>query len=148
SAVGRDLLVVALGLGSLFYPYGVIFVGHAHGAALAFASFMLLAPAAGAPASRRARFAAGLAAGAAVLFAYQVVVVAIALTAYGLARYRRGVGWMLLGALPPAFALALYHGLVFGKPWELPWAHVQNAGFASFHAQGFLGLTAPHADAV
>jgi len=148
SRAGRDLLVVALGLGSLFYPYGVIFVGHTHGAALAFVAFMLLAPPGGAPASRRSRFAAGLAAGAAVLFEYQVVVVAAVLAAYALARYRRGVGWFLLGALPPAAALALYHGLVFGKPWELPWAHVQNAGFAAYHAQGFLGLTAPRADAV
>jgi hypothetical protein len=148
SALARDLSVVALGLGSLLYPYGVIFVGHAHGAALAFASFMLLAPATGAPVSRRGLIAAGVCAGAAVLFEYQVIVAAAVLAAFALYRHRRGVGWMLLGAAPPAILLAVYHTAVFGKPWDLPWAHVQNTGFAAYHAHGFLGLTAPRLDAI
>jgi hypothetical protein len=148
SSLARDLSVVGLGLGSLLYPYGVIFVGHAHGAALAFASFMLLAPATGAPVSRRGLVAAGVCAGAAVLFEYQVIVAAAALAAFALHRHRRGVGWMLLGAAPPALLLAVYHTAVFGKPWDLPWAHVQNAGFAAYHAHGFLGLTAPRPDAI
>jgi hypothetical protein len=38
SPAARDLLVVALGLGSILYPYGVIFVGHALAAAAAFSS--------------------------------------------------------------------------------------------------------------
>src|SRR5262249_20484621 len=148
SRAARDLLVVALGFGSLLYPYGVIFVGHALGAALAFASFMLLAPATGAPASREARFAAGFAAASAVVFEYHVAAAAAVLAAYGLARYRRGVGWMLLGALPPTSALLLFHDRVYGKPWALPWAHMQNAGFAAYHAQGFLGVTPPRPDAI
>ena len=43
STTARDLLVVGLGAGTLLYPYGVIFVGHAQAAALAFAGYMLLA---------------------------------------------------------------------------------------------------------
>ena len=42
SAYARDLLVAALGLGTLLYPYGGMFVGHALAAATAFTAFMLL----------------------------------------------------------------------------------------------------------
>ena len=38
----RDAAVVALGLGTLLYPYGNMFVGHALAAAAAFSAFMLL----------------------------------------------------------------------------------------------------------
>jgi hypothetical protein len=148
SRTGRDLLVVGLGLGSLLYPYGVIFVGHALGGALAFLSFMLLTPVTGAPASREARFAAGFAAAAAVVFEYHVGAAVAALAAYGLFRYRRGVGWMLLGAVPPTFVLALFHDQVYGKPWAMPWSHMQNAGFAVYHAQGFMGFTPPRPSAI
>ena len=44
SRAARDLLVVGLGLGTLVYPYGQMFVGHALAAAAAFGSYMLLAP--------------------------------------------------------------------------------------------------------
>jgi hypothetical protein len=98
------------------YPYGVIFVGHALGAA--------------------------------VVFEYQLVVAAAVLAGYALWRYRRGVLPVLAGALPPALFLAAYHTALFGKPWALPWEHVTNPGFAAYHAQGFLGLTAPRPAAV
>src|ERR1022692_1658331 len=45
SSLARDLLVVALGLGTLLYPYAGLFVGHALAAAAAFAAYMLLDPA-------------------------------------------------------------------------------------------------------
>jgi hypothetical protein len=149
SSVARDLIVVGLGLGSVMYPYGVIFVGHALGAALAFVAFMLLAPPEpAAPASGRARFWAGMAAGAAVLFEYQLGVVALVLAGYAFWRYRAGVLLVLAGAAPAALFLAGYHTAIFGKPWALPWEHVTNPGFAAYHAHGFLGLTAPRPGAI
>src|SRR5262249_6857540 len=53
SPAARDLLTVALGLGTLMYPYGQIFTGHALAAAAAFGSFMLLAPPGGRDADDR-----------------------------------------------------------------------------------------------
>ena len=41
SALARDLLLVVLGLGTMLYPYGGMFVGHALAAAAAFGAFML-----------------------------------------------------------------------------------------------------------
>src|SRR6185312_15784274 len=41
-ALARDLLLVALALGTMLYPYGGMFVGHALAAAAAFGAFMLI----------------------------------------------------------------------------------------------------------
>jgi hypothetical protein len=149
SAHARDLLVVGLGLGTMLYPYGVIFVGHALAAALAFAGFMLLQdePARGA---RRGRLAwAGALVGLAVVFEYQVAFAALALTAYAVARHRRAAVYFLLGAVPPALALGAYHTAVFGKPWELPFNHIENPTFAAWHnGVRLFGLHLPGAEAL
>jgi uncharacterized membrane protein len=101
SPLARDLLVVALGLGTMLYPYGGMFVGHALAAAAAFSAFMLIdEPDDEATTAARAALlrygAAGFLAAAAVALEYQAVLVAAALSVYlGVRRWR---------ALP-AFAL-------------------------------------------
>ncbi len=55
SGLARDLLVVALGLGTLLYPYGGLFVGHALAAAAAFSAFILLDDAARRPPAQQAK---------------------------------------------------------------------------------------------
>jgi hypothetical protein len=149
SARARDLLVVALGLGTMLYPYGIMFVGHALAAAAAFSAFMLLdlldvAP----PASRRAELgrlaAAGLLAGVTVVFEYQAALVAIALAVYATVRARGRALAFFAGALPPAVALGAYHTALFGRPWRWPYAYIENPGFAQAHSEGFRGLTLPH----
>jgi hypothetical protein len=161
SALARDLLVVALGLGTLIYPYGGLFVGHALAAAAAFAAFMLLdgpdeddrPPSAQsswdtgrAPAKWSSRLAcAGLLAGAAVVFEYQAILVALALGAYALWRHRGGALAFVAGALPPAIALGVYHTALFGRPWTFPYANIENPVFAqTAHRAGFHGLSLPN----
>ncbi|HEY6475911.1 MAG TPA: hypothetical protein VI456_04970 [Polyangia bacterium] len=149
SALARDLLLVALGLGTMLYPYGGMFVGHALAAAAAFSAFMLLddprhetGPARGAT----ARFgAAGFLAGAAVALEYQAILVALALTVYLVVRRRRLLPAFAAGALPPAVALGFYHTALFGRPWTLPYANIENPVFAATaHHAGFHGLSFPH----
>jgi hypothetical protein len=49
------------------------------------------------------------------------------------------------GAIPPAFALGVYHTVLFGRPWRIPYGNIENAGFAATdHAAGYHGLTLPH----
>jgi hypothetical protein len=149
SAQARDLLVAGLGLGTMLYPYGVLFVGHALAAALAFSGFMLLhleLPGA----ARRGRLAwAGALVGLSVVFEYQVIFAAVPLTFYAAARHRRGVVAFLLGALPPAVALGAYHAALFGRPWDLPFNHLENPTFASLHNHArFLGMHLPSGEAL
>jgi hypothetical protein len=155
SPAARDLLVVALGLGTLMYPYGEIFVGHGLAAAAAFGSYMLLAPADGNENDRTSRGAfdkrlmgAGFLAGWTVMFEYQAVLVAGALTLYALFRYRRRAAAFVTGALPVALALGLYHTAMFGRPWRFPFANVENQAFLKTdHSAGWHGLALPHWEA-
>jgi hypothetical protein len=135
SAAARDLLVVGLGLGTILYPYGVIFVGHALAAALCFSGFMLvsLEPA---RAPRRRRLAwAGALVGLSVLFEYQVGIAAAVVSLYAVARHRREAVFFVLGALPAVVLFGAYHAVVFGRPWELPFAHIENPEFARLPGQ-------------
>ena len=141
SGVARDLLVAALGLGTILYPYGVLFVGHALAAACAFSGFMLLSlePRASPRPSRLAW--AGALVGLSVLFEYQVAIAAVVVGAYAVARHRRAAIFFVLGALPAALAFGAYHAAVFGRPWDLPFGHLENAAFAQLPKQ--VGLPNP-----
>jgi hypothetical protein len=151
SAWARDAAVVALGMGTMLYPYGNMYAGHALAAATAFGAFMLLDDGrqeAGLPPSPVHLAAAGFLAGLTVLLEYQAMLVSAALAVYAAVRYRRQLSALVAfaaGVVPPAIALGVYHTVLFGKPWILPYAHIANAAMAkSDHGEGFLGLSSPH----
>jgi hypothetical protein len=148
SRFARDLLTLGLGLGTMFYPYGLAFVGHAQSGALLFSAFLALSPRAGAP-SHRQLVAAGVLAGLAVVFEYQSLVGAAALAIYTGVLHRRRALAFALGALGPALALGAYHAALFGRPWTLPYAHLADEGYRLFHhGQGFLGVGRPRLGAL
>lgn len=148
SPFARDLLTLGLGLGTMFYPYGLTFVGHAQSAALLFGGFLALTPAAGAPSPRRLALAGALA-GLAVVFEYQTIVAAAALAIFAAVLLRRRVWPFALGALGPALLLGTYHAVLFGAPWTLPYAHLADEGYRLFHhGQGFLGVGRPRLGAL
>ncbi len=168
SPAARDLLVVGLGTGTMFYPYGILFVGHAQASMAAFAAFMLLswniatAPGPAAPASAAARSApsvapvlsrmhitgAGALAGAAVIIEYQMLIIAALLSVYALRTVGRRTAWFILAALPFAIALGAYHAALFGRPWEFPYSHLENQNFARIVDVGYHGLATPRFVAV
>jgi hypothetical protein len=153
STYARDLLVVALGLGTLLYPYGGMFVGHALAAATAFTAFMLLDDDREGRLPVALRLAiAGLFAGLTVIFEYQAALVSAAVAVYAGVRYRRQLAALaafVAGALPPAVALGIYHTVLFGRPWRLPLGNVENPVYAATaHSAGFHGLSVPQLKAV
>jgi hypothetical protein len=144
SARARDLLVLGLGLGTPMYPYGLIFAGHVHGAALGFVAFALLAgnPCRAGP--RLRLFLAGLSAGFAMVFEYQMAIVLAILCLWALMRYRGAAFWFLFGMLPAVTLLGGYHTILFGQPWAFPYAHLANESYAkNDHARGLFGLVLP-----
>ena len=149
-AVG-DLVMVAVGLGSLLYPYGIHFVGHGLAAAASFGAFMVLAPPPGgtcAEGHQRAAWA-GLLAGLGVVFEYQNLLVAALLTVYVAIRRPRSLPAFLAGALPAVVILGTFHALCFGRPWAFPYGHLDNVGFQTeHHGRGFHGLGLPEASAL
>jgi hypothetical protein len=154
SAWARDAAVVALGMGTMLYPYGNLFVGHALAAATAFSAFILLdeTPEDGPVRAIVARMlVAGLLAGLTVMFEYQAALVAVALAVYAAVRNRGRPGAVftfVAGAVPPAVALGIFHTALFGRPWRFPFGNVENPNFAkTAHAAGFHGLSLPHGTA-
>jgi hypothetical protein len=155
SELARDLLLIALGLGTMLYPYGGLFVGHALAAAAAFAAFILVDdPRVDVPADQESRriwlriAAAGSLAALAVTLEYQAILVAVTLAVYLIVRRRRAILPFAVGALPPAAALGAYHTALFGRPWTLPYANIENPVFAqTAHKAGFDGLSLPHLEA-
>lgn len=154
SSWARDAAVIGMGLGTMLYPYGNMFVGHALAAAAAFSAFILLdeagdEPRPGADAVRM--LLAGLLAGLAVMFEYQAALVSIVIAAYAIVRYRHrrsAMAAFFAGALPPAFALGVFHTVLFGRPWRFPFGNVENPAFAqTAHRAGFHGLSLPHLSA-
>jgi hypothetical protein len=147
SAYARDLLVVALGLGTLLYPYGGLFVGHALAAATAFTAFMFLDDDRDGGHLPLRLAIAGLFAGLTVMFEYQAALVSVALAVYAGVRYRgkrAALAAFVAGAVPPAVALGIYHTVLFGRPWRFPFGNVENPVFARIaHGAGFHGLSLP-----
>jgi hypothetical protein len=137
----RDLLVVGLALGTLLYPYGLTFVGHAQSAALLMTGFLLTTPPA---ASTRSLASGGALCGLAVVFEYQALFAAVVVAGFAVAVHRRRAGSFVLGAAAPALLLGAYHAALFGRPWALPYAHLDDASFQAYHhSAGFLGLGQP-----
>src|SRR5262245_16533144 len=118
----RDTAVITLGLGTILFPYGNVFVGHALAAATAFSAFMLLDDGrqeAGLPPKPARLAGAGFLASLTVMFEYQAALVSVALAVYAAVRHRRQLSALALfvaGTLPPAVALGVFHTVLFGKP--------------------------------
>src|SRR4029078_10842183 len=155
SAWARDAAVVALGMGTMLYPYGNLFVGHALAAATAFSAFILLdeAPEDGPLRAIVVRMLlAGLLAGLTVMFEYQAALVAVALAVHAAVRNRGRPGaffTFVAGGVPPAVALRVFHIALFGRPWLFPFGNVENPNFAkTVTAAGFHGLSLPKGTAV
>jgi hypothetical protein len=151
-AAARAAFAVAYALATLAFPYSTLFYGHQLAASLLLLGFGPLVL------SRRpgtARSSAGpvtlLASGGALGFAiaveYPAALAVAPISAYAawLLRPRSRVLWLLAGMLPPIAALALYHGLVFGSPFALPYAFSTQS---HRHAGVFMGLGAPQPGAL
>jgi hypothetical protein len=122
------------GVATLAAPLAPTFFEHDAAAAFGIAAFALLR-------SRRLVFA-GLAAGIAVLFQYAAVLIAIALLVLAALRHRRAALRFVLGAVPPAVALAAYDWAAFGSPFHLSYRYVANP-FAERQHHGFFGIGVP-----
>jgi hypothetical protein len=110
---------VALGLGTLLFPYATAFYSHAGSAALLFLSFAV----ARAELAGRARplrlVGAGLLAGLAGASEYSVGIPAVLLAAYVLwvSRSWRAAAAFSAGGAPPLAGFMLYHWACFGSPF-------------------------------
>ena len=133
-----------LAFGSLLFPYATMLFSHNVAAFFAFAPFVIAIYARLGRLSERWLFLAGLLAGLGVLAEYPNGVFALALVAYVAATQRRwqAVGWVVLGGIGPALALAAYNTAAFDHPLRLSYMY-HAAPWGAEHRRGLLGVQWP-----
>jgi hypothetical protein len=110
---------LTLGLGTLVLPFSTMLFDHV------LTAFWLMAACALAPVgdagSKLRWMAAGALSAAAVVTNYSAAIPLLALAAYHAVHGRaRGLPWAVLGGLPAAVLLGVYHWNAFGTAWTIP----------------------------
>jgi len=126
--VARDAGLLALALGSMAFPYALLFMSHAPAAALVGTAFATATAIARRETSKEGRAAAGvgLLLGLAMLVEYQAVFAALLIGAYAVAgaKRRARVATIAAAAATPCLAiLAAYHAAAFGSPFVTGYAY-------------------------
>jgi hypothetical protein len=149
SSTGADGSLIALALGSMAYPYALLFYSHALAMAAAggaFAVAVRLVHDAGQRPRRGALLVGGLG-GLAVLADYQAAIALVGIVAYLSWRSRdriRDLAWAAAGGAPFAAVLGFYHWACFGAPWRTGYAFAPDPA----HRLGALGVIGPNATAL
>ena len=148
----RSLIALTYGLGTFAFPFATELFGHQLAALFVFAAFFVLYRVRHGEISAVATLGAGALAGLAILTEYPTALLVAALALYALARHDgrgRQLLWLASGMAPFLAIGAVYNTLCFGGPLSQGYAHL--AGSQSFRlgqAQGFMGVTYPHLDAL
>ena len=148
----RTLLSLTYGLGTIALPFGTVFFGHQLAAVLLFGAFYLFYRIIHHELPIRFAALAGLLAGYAIITEYPTAIIAAALVLY--ACWPRAWRWRValaavVGLLPALAVAGVYNTLAFGSPLSQGYAHLSGpAMFVQGQAQGFMGITYPHLDAL
>lgn len=150
----RRLVLVAYGLGSLALTYAILFYSHQLSAVCIGSAWILAHDVLDRKRGLRAMAVAGVLAGCAPLADYQAafagipvaIWVVVRLAGWPRAEALRVVGVAAAGAAVPVAILLGYHWAAFGSP--LTTGYGLSETYAGIHAQGFLGMTWPHAGAL
>lgn len=139
--------LVAYALGSPAMVYSLLFMSHQLAAACVGGAFLAVVALARGETTRPFLVAllAGFLAATSVVVEYQSVLAVLIIVVYFVVRVprrMRAVGAALLGALPPAVALATYHTLAFGSPFKTGYSYVLQD---TMH-RGFMGMVGPSAN--
>ncbi len=139
----RQLMVLALGVGSTLFTYGLIFASHAAAAAGVFAGVILFEKHREQPDRLWIPALSGFLMAAAITMEYPAALGVLVVAIWSSVRApRRGV-WILgniLGGLLPIALLVIFHWKAFGGPLETPYAHLENPEFRESHSAGFFGM--------
>lgn len=148
---GRLVLTLGYGLGTMAFAFSTVFFSHQIVALLLFAAFYLLFRIRQGALPQWHYLTAGALAGYAIITEYPTALIVGCLALYALSQARSWRVLLLLGAgiAPSLVIAALYNTLCFGAPWNQGYANLAGPeAFRVGQAQGFLGITVPHLDAL
>jgi len=149
AAVTRATFALAYGLATLAFPYATLLNGHQLGAALLLTAFALLVRARHMETERPGPWrlaVVGSILGMAVVVEYQSFLAVAVLCAYALLFVRpwRRLLFLAAGLALPGICLALYHMVVFGDPFTVPYEFSTQ----EHRHMGFMGLGVPSPEAL
>jgi len=145
------LATIAVCLGTMLWPYSVVFYGHVLAAALLAIAFYLVFISNGASPSLSRWFWAGLALGFGFLADYSVAPIVLGIVFYSLyvtraaplgARLRIGLTGFA-GAFLPLLLMLLYNVAVYHTPLAFGYMHEAEDQFQTIMGLGFLGIRSP-----
>lgn len=144
SAIAQRGAWVAFALGSMAFPYALLFMSHALAAALVGTAFALALRLTRGTAKSPDRFAIAIGAtlGLSMLVEYQAVFAALIIAGYVVSRSPRPMRVATLVALtvaPFIGILAAYHAALYGSPFRTGYAYSVDPG----NRVGFMGLVGP-----
>lgn len=143
SSPTRGFAITIYGLGSLAFPYSLLFYGHQPTAVLLFAIYYCIHDKEVNP---KKGYIAGFLAGLCLMMEYQSAVYILPLAFVGIMRAKPRIKTLLFtitGSSLPLLALGLYHNVAFGSPFSTGYNYIDNTFFANVHRQGFMGVSYP-----
>ncbi len=134
-------LVAAYALGTLAFPYSVVYYSHQQVAVVLLAAFVL----AGGRRRWSRSLAVGLLIGYAFLLEYPTVVAGAIIGLYHLLENRRAgsAAALAAGVLPAVAVFALYNWACFDSPLTTGYSHKYLPYLAHVHDAGFMGIARP-----
>ena len=141
-----DGLMLCLGLGSMIYPYTLVFAGHAMATAMVFAAYVY-----GRRSDPKGMLLFGLCAAAAPALEYPHALAIVPLglrylTAEGTARIARRFAYGVAGGLPPIAATCWAQAQMFGSATKTGYSYLENTAYKDLHGVGFFGMSIPQLD--
>jgi hypothetical protein len=133
----------ALGIGTNYLAYSLMFVSHSLSAAIAFIAFTLIV-------SRSRPLLVGILLGFVTLLDYQGAVVSVMLGLFAIIRFdgQRARMMFIVGALSQLLLLLLFQHAAFGSAFRAPFHHLEDENLRAHHANGFLGFGLPNVEAL
>lgn len=137
--------VCAYGLGSMMFPFALLFMAHVPAAVAVGTAFAIAIPLVRGEAGRPmlSAFAIGALAGLAILCDYEAGLGAAVVVLYALVRGSRllpSAAAVSAGAAPFVVLLLAIHFLCFGSPWATGYSFSPHVA----HREGWLGLVGPN----
>jgi len=138
-----DGVVLCLGLGSMIYPYTLVFAGHAMATAMVFAAYVY-----GRRNDRAGMLIFGLCAAAAPALEYPHALAIIPLGlrylwAQGRSGLWRRMAHGVAGGLVPIVATCFAQAKMFGSASKTGYSFLENTAYKDLHGEGFFGLSVP-----
>jgi tetratricopeptide (TPR) repeat protein len=140
------LLITGYGLGTIAFPYSILFVGHQLGAILCVCSFLtILRWRREGERNIALALLSGLLGGMAVLCEYPAALLILIIALYAFYPFGRigQAGAFVLGLVPGALAVLGYNWICFGDPLSFPYAHEAMPVARQVQTQGLFGLKIP-----